>query len=250
MESKIFLSTIIHKRFLPFKHKFKYIVPSLYISLNELDKLKKSFKLFSVNSFNIFSFFEKDHGFRDKRSIEEFVTFYLKKYEIDYDKLNIRILCFPRILGYVFNPISIIFCYDHNKLIAILYEVKNTSNEQHTYCFIGSGLKIKSVYKHSCKKIFYVSPFIDMDTYYKFTTKIPSNKLSILIQQFNKKNRKILIASQNGTKIDFNSLTIMVEIKSYPVNCDKLKNNVLFCAIQEFYSKCSKSSNFYFFTFF
>ena len=48
-------------------------------------------------------------------------------------------MCFPRILGYVFNPLSIIYCYEAEKLIAIFYEVKNTSNEQHTYCFAGNN---------------------------------------------------------------------------------------------------------------
>ena len=56
--------------------------------------------------------------------------------DIEYNKLKIKILCFPRIFGYVFNPLSVLYCYDENKLIAIFYEVKNTSNEQHTYVFV------------------------------------------------------------------------------------------------------------------
>ena len=46
---------------------------------------------------------------------------------------------FPKNTGYVFDPLSIIYCYDNNKLISILYEVKNTTNEQHTYIFKGDA---------------------------------------------------------------------------------------------------------------
>ena len=78
------------------------------------------------------------------------------------------ILCFPRILGYVFDPLSIIYCFDSNKLISILYEVKNTSNEQHTYIFKGDVSSKNFKLQHQCSKQFYVSPFIEMDAYYKF----------------------------------------------------------------------------------
>ena len=76
------------------------------------------------------------------------------KNSIKYNKLNFSILCFPRILGYVFNPLSVIYCFDQEKLIAVLYEVKNTHNEQHTYCFANYDLQNKAIYQHKCKKIF------------------------------------------------------------------------------------------------
>ena len=144
--SCLFSNIVMHKRLIKFQHKFKYSLTSFYIDYDELKLLDKKVNFFSYNRLNIFSFYDCDHGYRDSRTIKQFVKDILKKNLIKYNKLVFRILCFPRILGYVFNPISIIFCYDQNKLIAILYEVKNTSNEQHTYCFIGSSLKIKSVY--------------------------------------------------------------------------------------------------------
>jgi DUF1365 family protein len=135
MNTKIILSSIVHKRYGNIQHFFKYKVPSLFIDLDELDVIKSKSKIFSINSFNIFSFYEKDHGYRDGRSIYEFINEKLKSYDIKYNKLKVKILCFPRIFGYVFNPLSIIYCYDNGVLISIFYEVKNTSNEQHTYIF-------------------------------------------------------------------------------------------------------------------
>ena len=135
MNTKIILSSIVHKRYGKIQHLFKYKVPSLFIDLDELDIIKSKSKIFSINSFNIFSFYEKDHGYRDGRSIYEFINEKLKSYDVKYNKLKVKILCFPRIFGYVFNPLSIIYCYDDSVLISIFYEVKNTSNEQHTYIF-------------------------------------------------------------------------------------------------------------------
>ena len=235
MKSKIFLSTVVHKRFLPFKHKFKYVVPSLLIDLNELDKVEKNFKLFSVNSFNIFSFFEKDHGFRDNRSIEEFVTFYLEKYKIKYDKLNISILCFPRILGYVFNPLSILYCYDDQKLIAIFYEVKNTSNEQHTYVFKGELNYKEFNLSHSCSKQFYVSPFIDMQGDYYFINKISKDKVNISIDLYNKNKKKVMSAYQVGNLSNLTYNGLLKFISFNPLLGFKVILAILFESLRIFY---------------
>ena len=160
IRSSLFNNIVSHQRLIPLKNLFKYSVTSMYIDFREIEYLNKKIKFFSYNKFNIFSFYDVDHGYRDKRSLKEFVEDTLSKNSIKYNDISFSILCFPRIFGYVFNPISIIFCYDSNNLIAILYEVKNTSNEQHTYCFASHNFPLKSVYKHNCKKIFYVSPFI------------------------------------------------------------------------------------------
>ena len=217
LRSSLFKNIVIHQRFLPFKYKFKYSLTSLYIYYDELNFLNKKTRFFSFNKFNFFSFYENDHGYRDKRSLQVFVKDILQKNSIKYDNLNFAILCFPRILGYVFNPLSVIFCYDSEKLISILYEVKNTSNEQHTYCFASNESLTKKIYKHNCKKIFYVSPFIEMNTYYKFSIKIPLERLVILIEQFNKKNEKILVATQIGKRQNFSSATILKSFIGNPL---------------------------------
>jgi len=215
IKSNFFSNIVIHQRFFPFKYKFKYSLTSLYIYHHELESLDKNIKFFSYNKFNVFSFYEKDHGYRDHRSLNDFVTDILNSNSIKFTQLSFSILCFPRIFGYVFNPLSVIYCFDGEKLIAVLYEVKNTHNEQHTYCFVNKNLQNKSIYEHQCKKFFYVSPFIKMNCYYKFSIKQPAEKLSLLIEQFNDQNQKVLLASQIGKKREFLPATI---IKSFIKN--------------------------------
>ena len=232
MKSKIFLSTIFHKRFLPFKHEFKYIVPSLFIDMDELSEINNFSNFFSVNSFNIFSFFEKDHGFRDGRSIQDFIKYYLKKYKIHYSDLRIKIVCFPRIFGYVFNPLSVLYCYDKKNLIAIFYEVKNTSNEQHTYVFSGNSNIEEVNLSHSCYKRFYVSPFIGMKASYNFKNELNNSQVNISINLFNSDNEKLLLATQFGKFTTLTSLGLLKFIIFNPFLCFKVILAILFEAFR------------------
>ena len=127
MTSSIYNGTVIHKRFKPKVHFFKYKVFSLLIDLSELNVLNKNINFFSYNNFNLISFFDKDHGERDGSSLVEWVKKNLEENNINSEFIRIKLLCYPRILGYVFNPLSVFFVYDKQEnLISILYEVKNT----------------------------------------------------------------------------------------------------------------------------
>lgn len=212
MNTNLYSTTVVHSRFFDFKHKFKYSVLSMCIDYDELSILSKRIKIFSYNKFNIYSYYDKDHGFRDGRSLRKFVEKFLIEKNFTFENLRIQIICFPRILGYVFNPLSIIYCYSNSKLLAIFYEVKNTSNEQHTYCFASYEDRNMTEYRHQCKKNFYVSPFIGMKFLYKFTNLLPHNKMSIIIDLFNKDKKKILTASQYGKKISLNSFTLSKQL--------------------------------------
>ena len=212
--SKIYIGKVIHKRFKPKKHYFKYNVFSLLIDLNELEQINKEIKFFSYNKFNIISFFDKDHGDRDGSSIKIWVKKNLKSIGIITEDINIKILCYPRIFGYVFNPLSTFFIYNKNsKLISIFYEVKNTFGEQHTYIFKAQDEK---TVQNKCKKKFYVSPFIEMDCEYHFKTFIPREQLSVVINQ-NDKDGKLLFASQDGISKDLNNKNLILSYLTHPL---------------------------------
>ena len=232
MNTKIILSSIVHKRYDKIQHFFKYKVPSLFIDLDELEVISSKSKIFSVNSFNIFSFYEKDHGYRDGRSISEFIQEKLKSYDVNYNKLKIKIICFPRIFGYVFNPLSIIYCYDENELISIFYEVKNTSNEQHTYIFSKGQNNNLITLKHECEKNFYVSPFINMKAKYKFMNKIPDKNMSISIDLYDESNKRILLASQYGKRFKLDSYNLLKNLLLNPFLIFKVIFAILFEAMR------------------
>ena len=230
MTSSIYNGTVIHKRFKPKTHFFKYSVFSLLIDLSELDVLDKKIKFFSFNKFNLISFFEKDHGNRDGTSLIEWVKKNLDKNDIRSNEIKIKLLCYPRILGYVFNPLSVFFIYDQNeKLISILYEVKNTFGEQHTYIFkIDGNAKF---FQHKCSKKFHVSPFIEMDCIYSFKLLKPGEKISVIIDQY-QMEEKILYASQDGNRVDFNSQELLKSYLRHPLMTFKIISAIHFEAFK------------------
>jgi uncharacterized protein len=232
MNTKIILSSIVHKRYGEIQHFFKYKVPSIFLDLDELEIIKYKSKIFSINSFNIFSFNEKDHGYRDKRTIEDFIRESLNKYNIKYNNLKIKILCFPRILGCVFNPLSIFYCYDKNNLISIFYEVKNTSNEQHTYIFVKGKNTDQKTLKHQCDKDFYVSPFIGMNGKYLFTNKLTKDYINVIIDLYDSNNQKLLMASQSGKFIEFKASKLLKYNLLNPLFGFKVMTAILFEAIR------------------
>tara|TARA_A100001011_G_scaffold337995_1_gene368545 strand:+ start:311 stop:1069 length:759 start_codon:yes stop_codon:yes gene_type:complete len=209
MTSYIYNGTVIHKRFKPKIHYFKYKVFSLLIDLSDLDKLDKTISFFSYNKFNLVSFFDKDHGDRDGSPLIHWVKKNLKQNNVNCENIKVKLLCYPRIYGYVFNPLSVFYIYKNNdELISILYEVKNTFGEQHTYVF---KVKNNNLLQHHCEKKLHVSPFIEMNCNYFFKILKPTHKISVIIDQYQLKE-KILYASQDGNRTDFTTSEL---IKSY-----------------------------------
>ena len=219
MTSSIYNGTVIHKRFKPKVHFFKYKVFSLLIDLSELNILEKKISFFSHNSFNLISFFDKDHGERDGSSLINWVNKNLKENNIFFEDIKIKLLCYPRILGYVFNPLSVFYVYDKkDNLISILYEVKNTFGEQHTYIF---KVKNNDILQHSCSKKFHVSPFIEMNCNYYFKTLKPGEKISVIIDQY-QSNEKLLYASQDGKRVNFTSAELIKSYLKHPLMTFKI----------------------------
>ena len=229
MTSAIYNGKVIHKRFKPRLHFFKYKVFSLLIDLSELNILDKNISFFSYNRFNLISFFDKDHGERDGTSLIEWVKKNLNENKIDHENIKIKLLCYPRILGYVFNPLSVFYVYNKKEeLISILYEVKNTFGEQHTYIFkVGND----NLLEHNCEKKFHVSPFIEMNCNYFFRILKPAQRISVIIDQY-QLNEKILYASQDGIREDFTSLELIKSYLKHPLMTFKIISAIHFEAFK------------------
>ena len=212
--SVIYNGKVIHRRFKPKEHYFKYNVFSLLIDLGELEIIQNKIKIFSYNKFNIISFYDTDHGQRDGTSLKKWIIKNLKDIGINNENIQIKLLCYPRIFGYVFNPLSVFFIYDQNsRLISILYEVKNTFGEQHTYIFKTDNDK---TIINNCSKKFHVSPFIEMECHYYFRVLKPSDKISVIIDQSDK-DGKLLYASQDGNARELNEKNLLISYISHPL---------------------------------
>ncbi|MEM7446381.1 MAG: DUF1365 domain-containing protein [Pseudomonadota bacterium] len=199
--SALYRGRVMHKRLLPFGHRFVYRVFSLWLDLEDIPKLGRRLRLFSYNRFNLLSFHDRDHGPRDGGPLRPWLESALDNAGIQLESGPIRLLCFPRVLGYVFNPLSIYFCYHADgQLKAIVHQVRNTFGEMHSYVIpVSSDHLPGAPIRQQCDKQFYVSPFIGMRARYHFRLHEPGDTLSIVIRQTVPEGQ-MLVASQTGRR--------------------------------------------------
>jgi DUF1365 family protein len=195
--SALYPGLVIHQRFHPARHRLRYRVYSLLLDLDELPDLQRRLRLFSVDRFNLFSFRQSDHGAGAKNGLAAWVRGQCAAAGLAADGA-IRLLAMPRVLGHAFNPLSIFFCHEANgRLAAILYEVNNTFGQRHSYL-----IAVESedrVIRQSCRKNFYVSPFMPMEMEYRFRVIAPGPLVSVSIEGSGVKGR-LITASLSGRR--------------------------------------------------
>ena len=175
----LFSGHTVHERRAPFLHRFRYAINSILIDLDQLDNADRQSALFSCERFNLFSFYSRDHGRRDGSSLKDWVRACLGDASITDSVGRVRLLCSPRVCGYVFNPLSVYFV-DNAKgdLSAIIYQVHNTFGESHAYVTPCSNQTRET---HSADKQFHVSPFFGVNGRYQFTIRPPSQRFKLTI---------------------------------------------------------------------
>jgi DUF1365 family protein len=181
--SAIYRGDVLHERLRPKKHRLKYTVFSLLLDLDELDDLDRDIAIFGYNRWAPVSFYDADHGPTTGEALRPWAETQMREAGLAPDGGPIRLLCYPRLFGYVFNPISVFFCYRRDEtLSAILYEVCNTYCERHTYVIPVADSNREAI-RQSCEKSHYVSPFIAMEASYRFHILPPGERVKILIRQ-------------------------------------------------------------------
>jgi len=163
----LFFGQVMHRRLRPAAHSFVYPVYFCLLPLSRLDLAAGA--VFSLNRFNLFSFHFADHGARDGSHPLPWIRHLLQENGIVADG-EIWLQCFPRVLGFVFNPVSFWFCHNRRgEQVAILAEVNNTFGERHNYLLAphdGRPLEDgESIERH---KVFHVSPFMAVAGFYRF----------------------------------------------------------------------------------
>lgn len=226
--SAIYRGEVMHQRFKPVKHRFIYKVSSWLIDLEELERLD-CLPGFSVNRFNLFSLYHRDHGDGSDTPLRTQIQHLLKEYCIDTGSGAIRLLCYPRILGYVFNPLSVFYCYnDAGDLKAILYEVSNTFNQRRSYLIPVDYKQYPSsnnVIKQSANKDFYVSPFMPMETDYQFQMLPPNSTVAVRIRQSDAEGA-LFDAGFTGERIAIDARSVIKTFLRHPLMTFKVMGGI------------------------
>lgn len=163
---QLFLGHVMHRRLRPAVNAFVY--PVFYVQLPVRDLAAGNCGIFAVDRKNLLSFRTADHGPRDGSPLLPWITGILREHGLPDDG-EIMLQTFPRVLGYVFNPVSFWFCHDRaGALIAVLAEVNNTFGGHHSYLLHDGGRALPEGGEIHAGKAFHVSPFCTVDGAYRF----------------------------------------------------------------------------------
>ena len=213
MNSAIYTGHVVHARLRPKRHKLHYRVFALLLDLDEIADLGARLRLFGHNRPAVFSFHDADHGTGEGR-LGDWVRAQLAAADIELATPKISVLCYPRIFGYVFNPLTVYFCRDGDALRAILYEVHNTFGERRTYVIRVTG--DAGVIEQRCQKELYVSPFVPMECVYRFRITPPGERVQIGIDELDGKGL-LLKASFAGTRRPLDDRALLRALFAYPL---------------------------------
>jgi len=179
----LYVGEVMHARLKPVAHRFNYRVMSLLIDLDRLGEADNQSVLFAVNRAALYSFHEADHGERDGSSLRAYAARRAAEHGIDLAGGRVLLLCYPRLFGYTFNPLSVYFCYRSGGALAlIIYEVRNTFGDIHSYVLpVRPGDVSPAGVRQMQDKQFYVSPFVEMAMRYQFRVEPPGERVRLRI---------------------------------------------------------------------
>jgi uncharacterized protein len=177
-------ASIFHARHRPRGNAFRYNAVYLALPTAQLRKSRPS-TLFSIDRPNLFGLRTADYGDHITPP-DSWVKTLLADWQLTEADGEIILVTMPRVVGFVFNPVSFWLCFDlGGQLRAVLVEVNNTFGERHCYlCFHDDHRAIAPQDGVRTRKVFHVSPFIDVKGEYRFRFSYTSDRIAIAIDLF------------------------------------------------------------------
>lgn len=214
----LYFGEVMHARLKPMGHRFAYRVMSLLIDLDRLDEANRQSPLFGVNRTALYSFHEADHGKRDGSSLRAYASGCAAEHGIDLVGGKVLLLCYPRLFGFVFNPLSVYFCHRADGGLAlIIYEVRNTFGDIHSYVLpVRPGEASAAGIRQQQDKQFYVSPFVGMAMRYHFRILPPGENVRLRILETDR-DGPLLAATFNGRRRDLTTAALLRSFVALPL---------------------------------
>jgi len=214
----LYFGEVMHARLKPMGHRFSYRVMSLLIDLDRLEEADRRSPLFGINRAALYSFHEADHGERDGSSLRAYVRQRAAEQGVDLSGGKVLLLCYPRLLGYTFNPLSVYFCYSPDgRLALIVYEVRNTFGDIHSYVLpVRPGELSATGLRQAQDKLFYVSPFVEMAMRYHFRLTLPGEQVRLRILETDREG-PLLSATFSGRRAALTTSALLRSFVALPL---------------------------------
>ena len=166
INESLYTGAVVHKRLMPRRHMLRYSVFSCLFDCNRLPALDARLRLFSYNRFNLFSLHDRDHA--NGEDLKSYLQDIARNSGCEHIISRFMMLCYPRVLGYVFNPLTVYFGLDRDDQVRlVVYEVRNTFGQRKTYV-LPAKPDNSGLITQECGKRFYVSPFNAVEGRYSF----------------------------------------------------------------------------------
>ena len=206
----------MHHRLKPKQNRFSYNVFYLWLDLDEVSALEKKLRFFSRNRFNLYAFYDRDHLENGAGETKQCVIKYLEDSGVDTSCIaSICLLTFPRVLGYIFNPVCFYYAFDAaGEPLYAVAEVTNTFHEQKPYILTQRGSE--GHFKLLTPKHFYVSPFSALETCFDFKLRVPQEHLEIHIDDREEGSRSLL-SSLTGRRQPLTDTKLLICAFKYPL---------------------------------
>lgn len=226
---------VSHRRLQPFGHKFAYRVFSVLVDTAQLGELGTQLKRLSYNRANILSIHDRDHGPKQPQGasqpLYDWICASLREAGLYPNAPRIFTLCYPRLWGYVFNPLTVHYVYETNgadrgRLTALLYEVHNTFGDRHSYLIpVAPDQAVDGPVTQRAEKNLYVSPFLPMEGRYRFRMTQPLEQVTMLIRQFGATGEQMCaVFSANWEPLS--DRTLMAAVARHPLMTLKVMGGI------------------------
>lgn len=208
---------VMHARRHTAMHRFVYPLAFLRVPLSAMHDCRHWLGLFGINRRALFAVHAADHGPRDGRPLLPWLQHSLAAQGVNFPLGEVVLQTFPRLLGYVFNPVSFWFCHDTDgQLRAVLCEVNNTFGEQHNYLVRHADLRpIASGDCLSTRKVFHVSPFFPVAGSYHFRFLAQANTVGVNIE-YRQQGETTLLAHVGGRTRPLTAAALLSALLRYP----------------------------------
>lgn len=215
--SALYRGGVTHRRLRPRDHRLNYRVFWLLLDLAEIDGLDRRLRLFSRNRFNLLSFHDRDHGDGSGAALRPQVEAWLERAGVALEGGPIRLMTMPRVLGYVFNPISLYYCHRADgRLAAVVYEVTSTFGVRHAYVIpVPAEDQAAGLIRQGAAKALYVSPFMGMEMDYEFRGHAPGERLDLTIDGVDS-GGVLITAAMSGERHDLTDADLLSAAAALP----------------------------------
>jgi DUF1365 family protein len=211
VRSAIYEGTVVHHRYEPVEHRFDYRISMPLLYLDEIAEVARLHPLWSLRPSPVWlrrADLLGDRVVPIDRAVRDLVSARLG-FRPDGP---VAVLAQPRTWGWLFNPISVYFCFarDGVGLDALVLEVSNTPwHERHSYVLAGGT----GTYEFA--KAMHVSPFLSMDHDYHLDIKGPDQRLSIGLSN-HQGGRRILAAKLTMQRREISRSALGRMLWAYP----------------------------------